>query len=125
MTLFRSKLALAITLPLAAGFGVLFAKAVLEERKLERDVARAQAAITLAEAQNRELAELLAYFSKPGHLEKEARLRVNLKKSGEEVLVIPPVPTVATSTPAFTVSKTTFSFALITDFFRNIFGSAR
>src|SRR3989344_8926967 len=123
MPLFRSKLFLGIMVLLVAGFGTLFVRAFRQTRKLERDIVQVERAISQAEQKNRDIASLMEYFSKPEHLEKDARLRLNLKRSGEEALVLSaPQPRALPSPSSVEIRSTNrISFGPVADWLWSLF----
>jgi len=122
MPILRSKLTLGAASLFLVMFSVLLYRAYLKKQAVEGDMRRLEENITRAEEKNRELSRLLAYFSDPQHLENEAKLRLNLKKPGENVLIVPPE-----STPSPTPSSTpeperpAFTMAAIAEFFKSMF----
>lgn len=56
--------------------------------KLSRELDSLKSEIDKLENKNKDMSSLIEYFNKEGSLEKEARLRLNLKKPGENVVVI-------------------------------------
>lgn len=88
---------------------------------MAREVQRLEASITDAEAKNQELAKLIDYFSKPEHLEKEARIRLNLKKPDEEVLVLPQETAHSTPPPSPVEKKQRSPADMLANFFKSLF----
>lgn len=56
--------------------------------QLTKEINRVKSEIERLEGRNNKLANLLEYFKEESYLEKEARLKLNLKKPGEKVVVI-------------------------------------
>ena len=111
---------------LVGAFSMLTWRLYHTDRTLNKKITSIQKDIEKAEEQNRQLSRLVEYFSKPEHLEKEARSRFNLKKPDEEVLVIPsqvPLPS-PVPTPIVTVTESRISFGIVTDFFKKLFSSS-
>ncbi len=124
MTILRSKLTFTIALGFMLMFGVLGARMYMQERGLRRGIAKLEADIAKAEGQNKELVRLAEYFSKPEHLEKEAKIRFNLKRPDEEVLMLSSdlaYPSSATANSRVGARETAFSIATIGDFFKSLF----
>ena len=57
-------------------------------RSIDADIARLQGRAQTLETRNVELVELLKRFETSGFLEREARLKLNLQKPGETVVVV-------------------------------------
>lgn len=70
----------------------------LRHRSIDADVARLDAEARSLETRNVELVELLKRFETSGFLEREARLKLNLQKPGETVVVVERTATAATAT---------------------------
>src|SRR3989344_5983394 len=123
MSLFRSKLFLSVSMVLAMGFSVLFVRAFRQTRKIERDIAQVERAIAGTEQKNREIDYLMEYFSKPEHLEKDARVRLNLKKAGEGALILsaPMPPAVFSATSAEVRDTSRMSFGPVADWLWSLF----
>ncbi len=60
----------------------------LRNQSIDTDIARLEAEAHALEARNLELVELLKRFETSGFLEREARLKLNLQKPGETVVVV-------------------------------------
>lgn len=65
-----------------------FSGELLRNRDMQTEVDRLQAQADELAAKNSELAELGKRMSDPQELERQARLKLNLRKPGEEVVVI-------------------------------------
>jgi cell division protein FtsB len=64
------------------------ARAYNQRRLVEREITDVKKQISDFENQNQELKELVEYLQSDQALEEQARLNLNLKKPGEEVIVI-------------------------------------
>ncbi len=60
----------------------------VRNRSIDADIARLQGQAQTLETRNVELVELLKRFETSGFLEREARLKLNLQKPGETVVVV-------------------------------------
>lgn len=60
------------------------------KRALEREIAELAAEAEKIEGNNRELERMLEYLQSPVFAEREARLKLNMKKPGEQVVVVQP-----------------------------------
>ncbi len=58
------------------------------KHQLNNEINKLQAEIDKSEKRNKQLADLMEYFKEESHLEKEARLKLNLKKPGERVVIL-------------------------------------
>lgn len=116
--LLRSKLTLVVSLALLVFFGISLARILKKNREVSREVGRLSAEVAEVETRNEELSQLIEYFSKPEHLEKEARLRLNLKRPDERVIIIPseapPAPAATGVAPA---SRSASIVERVKDFF--------
>ena len=64
------------------------AKTYSQRRLVEKEITDVQNQIANFENQNQQLQELIAYLQSDQSLEEQARLNLNLKKPGEEVVVV-------------------------------------
>jgi len=64
------------------------AKTYSQRRLVEKEIADVQKEIAEFESNNQELQEMIAYLESDQSLEEQARLNLNLKKPGEEVIII-------------------------------------
>ena len=71
---------LVIAIPLARTYN--------QKRQVAREIAEIQKEIDSYESQNDDLKELISYLQSDQSLESQARLNLNLKKPGEQVIVI-------------------------------------
>ncbi|MBL7155215.1 MAG: septum formation initiator family protein [Candidatus Portnoybacteria bacterium] len=56
--------------------------------QLTKEINSLKSEIERLEGKNQQMADLMEYFQEGSYLEKEARLKLNLKKPGEKVVVI-------------------------------------
>jgi|GEM_PF-318708 len=64
------------------------ARTYSQKRIIEKEISDQQKQITDFENANKEMTDMIAYLNSDQSLEEEARLNLNLKKSGEQVVVI-------------------------------------
>lgn len=64
------------------------AKTYSQKRIMDKEIADIQEEITAYQKTNEELKEMIAYLESDQSLEEQARLSLNLKKPGEQVVVI-------------------------------------
>lgn len=80
---------LTVALLLLLGFlAVSFGREMIRSRSIAKDVARLQAQAASLEAKHLEITRLADTFQTEAFVEREGRLKLGLKKSGEEVVVI-------------------------------------
>lgn len=82
----RSFLFVSLALLCAVAWG--FMGEFYRNRGLQEDIEALQAKADEIEARNLELADLREKFAGSGELEREARLKLNLQKPGEQVVII-------------------------------------
>lgn len=103
--LFNSKI-LAVFLLIPA-FLVIWA--VVKEKKYQDrgaeavDVLRSE--ITALESKNAELSQLISYLSSQEFAELEAREKLNMKKPGEKVIIVPRESSASSATPAVSAAN--------------------
>jgi cell division protein FtsB len=64
------------------------AKTYSQRRLVENEINDVKKQISDFEKKNKEINDMISYFQSPQYLEAQARLNLNLKKPGEEVVVI-------------------------------------
>lgn len=79
--------AISLVALLAVGAGV--ANVMLRRQEIEHEIEALRGDIHQSESKNEELRRLIGYFSTPEFREREVRLRLGLKKTGENVVVVP------------------------------------
>ena len=82
------KRVLAANLVVFAVVGWGFSGEVMRDRTMQKEVDRLKSQADELEVKNLELAELSKRFSTTEMLERQARLKLNLRKPGEEVVVV-------------------------------------
>ena len=98
---FRSAWLIAILGIVAALAAGSFIRETLRSRQVDREIAALQAESASLQARNFELLSMNANLDTPDSLEREARLDLNLRKDGEQVVVLhPAAPSAAPSVPA-------------------------
>ncbi len=58
------------------------------KHQLNKEVNELKSEIGRLEGKNQQLADMMEYFKNESYLEKEARLKLNLKKPGEKVVIL-------------------------------------
>ncbi len=61
--------------------------------RVQKDLNQLNAELASLNKQKNDLGKLLEYYKSQSNLEKEARIRLNLKKEGEKVIIILPLAT--------------------------------
>ena len=69
--------------------GISTVKETYKRYTLKKEISRLKQKINSLEEKNNKLKELISYFDKESFLEKQARIKLNLKKPGEKVIIIP------------------------------------
>ena len=85
----RSKLA---TLVLIGILGLVMfgtAKILVQKRTIDREIAKLEAQMEKVKKDNNQLSSLIQYLNTPEYQEKSAREKLNLRKDGEQVVVLP------------------------------------
>lgn len=88
--LFYSKGLLFFLILVLAGTIFVFSRAAQRKRQVEKEIDALKQEIEKLSGRNGDIASLLENFGDKDYLEQEARLRLNLKKKGEEVAVVLP-----------------------------------
>jgi cell division protein FtsB len=60
-----------------------------QKREVDSEISRLQQQADVLNKDNQQLSELIKYLDTPEYKEKEAREKLNLKREGEEVVVLP------------------------------------
>jgi len=84
-----SKLILLGSLILLIFISIALGKAIYRRYAIHKEIAGIRQEIDKAEGKNKELSELINYFSTDAFQEKMARQKLNLQKEGETVVAIP------------------------------------
>ena len=61
----------------------------LRKYEIDKEIAKLQEQASRIESESNQLSELINYLSTPEYVEKQAREQLNLKKEGEEVVILP------------------------------------
>jgi len=73
--------------------------------KIDKEIKDLKAKIASDEKSNQQISGMLDYLGSKEFLEKEAREKLNMKREGEEVVIIEPLKDLATATPEI-ITKT-------------------
>ena len=88
--IFSSKIFLFFLLVILLILGSSLGREFYRKYRLQKEFDSLKSEIDKLENKNQDLASMLEYLNKESNLEKEARRRLNLKKPGENVVVIVP-----------------------------------
>jgi cell division protein FtsB len=88
-TILRSKLATVGFLIVFAVIAIITFELYWQKREVDSEVARLQTQANTLQKDNQQLSDLIKYLGTTEFQEKEAREKLNLKKEGEEVVVLP------------------------------------
>jgi len=88
--IFSSKIFLFSLLVILLILGSSLGREFYRKYRLQKEFDSLKSEIDKLENKNQDLASMLEYLNKESNLEKEARRRLNLKKPGENVVVIVP-----------------------------------
>lgn len=93
---FKSKIFFIFLIPvlLALSFGIF--QELYYRYKVKGELDKLNAEIVILDKQKDDLNQLVDYYKNESNLEKEARIRLNLKKEGEKVVIILPQATSTT-----------------------------
>jgi len=68
---------------------VITARILSSKRQVDQEIAKLESQINKMQTDNEQLSDLVKYFNTPEYQEKQAREKLNLKKDGEYVVVLP------------------------------------
>lgn len=86
---FTSKIFLLSMVGVLVFLGVQVGKESYRKYQLQQEINSLKSEISKIEGENRKLDKLMEYFKKDSYLEQEARVKLNLKKPGEKMVVFP------------------------------------
>jgi len=87
--LLASKIFLLFVALILIWLGVSVVRESYRKYQLTQEINQIKSEIERLEGNNQDLANLIEYFQQESFLEKEARLKLNLKKPGEKVVIVP------------------------------------
>lgn len=87
--IFQSRAALFLLLLAFVWMSLVLVKAAYKKYQLEQQISTIKQEIEKTEQRSKELNEMINYFSSYTYLEQEAKEKLNLKKEGETVVVVP------------------------------------
>ena len=86
--LLSSKIFLLVSVFVLIFLIIAFGRESYRKYELSKEINDLEAQIAQLENANHQMSNLMDYFKKESYLEKEARLKLNLKKPGEKVVII-------------------------------------
>lgn len=86
--IFSSKISLFIIIFILIFLSIGLVRETYQKYKLASEIEQFKINIEKLEGNNQQLADLMDYFKDDSYLEKEARLKLNLKKPGETVVIL-------------------------------------
>lgn len=98
----KSKLTFLVLIPVLAALMFGAGQKIYSRYETGRVLAELDRQVEILKKQKSDLEDLVGYYGSESNLEKEARIRLNLKKPGEQVVIILPQ---ATSSPESGVLK--------------------
>ena len=90
--LFTSRAFLFLLLLAFIWLSLVLVKAFYKRRQMDQEIGALKAEIDKMDKKGQELNQLLTYFNSQAYLEKEAKDKLNLKKEGESVVIVPDMP---------------------------------
>lgn len=88
--LLSSKLFLFLIILVLIALTVSLLRESYRKYQLTKEINNLKSEIERLEGNNKQMANLMEYFKEESYLEKEARLKLNLKKPGEKVVILSP-----------------------------------
>ena len=88
--IFKSKLLLLIIIPVLGWLSLSFIKIKIHEDIVNKEVGSLETKISNLESNNNSLEKFVQYMTQSSFLEKEARLKLNYKAPGENVVFVYP-----------------------------------
>lgn len=92
-----SKLLLILSLLVLVFFTINLTKAIINRQDLMGEINLLQEEIDSLESSNHELTSLIEYFKTIDFVETEARTKLNLRKPGEKIIIVPKEGTLETA----------------------------
>lgn len=84
-----SKILFLVSLFILIFFSVNLAREIINRRDLEKEVEQLKANMSGLAERNQELGGLIEYFKTTDFVEEEARTKLNLRKPGEHIIIVP------------------------------------
>jgi cell division protein FtsB len=103
--LLKSKIATVALVVALAAIGFITVELYMQKRQVDSEIARLKAQSDDLKSGNSQLSELIKYLDTPEYKEREAREKLNLKRPGEQVVVLPEESTAGSVASAKTESQ--------------------
>lgn len=84
-----SKALFLVSLAVLLFFSVNLAREIFNRRDLEKDITGIKEEIDALSGRNQELSGLIEYYKSADFVEEVARTKLNLKKEGEKIIIVP------------------------------------
>ena len=91
--LISSKILLLLSVAVLIFFSINMGKEIINRRDLKKEIGALEGEINSLEGKNQELGGLISYFESLDFIEKEARTKLNLRKPGEQIIIVPETET--------------------------------
>lgn len=88
-TILKSKITMVLLALCLSAVAFVTVELYMQKRDVDSEVAKLTAQSTKLSTDNKQLSELIKYMDTPEYKEREAREKLNLKRPGEEVVVLP------------------------------------
>ncbi len=98
----KSRAATWALMPVLVIMLTLAARTMIQKRQIDRQISSLETQAEKIKRDNEQLSGLIQYFNTPDYQEKQAREKLNLKKEGEYVVVLPNDQEVAAATQTIT-----------------------
>jgi|SRR3989339_800 len=85
---FESRLFLAVGFILAVLVALGYARAYYQDYKIKQEISNLQAEVKKMEKKKLESMQILEYVTSPAFVEEKARVELNMKKPGENVIIL-------------------------------------
>lgn len=85
----KSKILTVLLVLCLSAVGYITVKLYMQKSEVDSEIDKLSRKADELNRSNQELSELVKYFNTPEYKEREAREKLNLKKPGEEVVVLP------------------------------------
>jgi len=85
--IFSSKVFLFLAILSLIALAINVGRESYRKHQLTKEIEKLEASIDRLEGRNQQLSDLMGYFSEESFLEKEARIKLNLQKPGEQVVI--------------------------------------
>ena len=87
--IFNSKVFLFALLLIFVWFGIKTVKMIYQKQELGKQISDLKTEIEKLDKSSQEFSQLMEYMKDPAFLEKEAKEKLNLRKEGENVVLVP------------------------------------